>query len=230
MREFRISLSGEVTLVAENCNWDVPLPWGGTVPCSMSVPDSFPRVQEVCVTGPVAQGVLVLTGDMTGGERRFELPALTSESVWRHVLGLPVRVASVSFVPDSAEQVAGCDHDGFPSMPVVGQSVSVECERCHHVTAHALGTLDPKEARCAHTFALRRESGVMGRFVCTNCQLAVDVHTLVDAGIEPTRRYSKDGNELADEAQRLRDENVRVLADNARLRMRVERLERRGGR
>lgn len=237
MRDMMVScLSGEISLLAwDECGkrLDLPLPWGGSVQAGTDVPDGFPCVTEVVVNGPIGHGVLVLFGGPAGQVRTFDLPALTSAAGWRHIFGESIRVSRVEFTPhpQASEPALSPDHEReiVPPKPD-GHHVSVICERCHHVTAHALGALDPKESRCTHSFVMDIKRGMMGAFVCTNCELAVDVRTLLDAGIEPTRRYSKDGNDLADEAQRLRDENTKVLAENARLRMHVERLERRRSR
>lgn len=112
-------------------------------------------------------------------------------------------------------------------------TLAVPCSRegCNHVTEYPLGTLDEREGRCAHVFRFDIRKGRYGVVECTNCPLTICAEHLRGIGIHPEKRYDHDGNTLADEAQRLRDENRFVFAENARLRMQVERLERaKGGR
>ncbi len=116
--------------------------------------------------------------------------------------------------------------DALPARKQASHMLSITCPSCrkHHV--HPLGEQDPREGRCAHEFDLDARRGRMGAFVCRGCGLEVRAEALLDAGLESGKRYCAGGNSLADEAQRLRDENRAVLAENAALRRRVEKLER----
>lgn len=107
-----------------------------------------------------------------------------------------------------------------------GLKVAVPCQ-CGRTTIHPLGTQDPKEGRCEHVMRLDRMRGRTGMMVCTGCSLAIGVDVLLDQGVEPSARYGNDGNKLADEAQRVRDENTSLLVENAKLRRELEAKARR---
>jgi hypothetical protein len=81
--------------------------------------------------------------------------------------------------------------------------------------------------RCEHeTFRYDPAAGKCGMVFCTGCALSIRAERLRDVGVHPEMRYDRKGNTLADEAQRRADELRDALADNARLRMKIERMER----
>ena len=105
-------------------------------------------------------------------------------------------------------------------------SVMVRCP-CGIHTRWPVGDCDPAQHRCGHALAWERMSD---RLVCVACGFAVSGHALAAAGLRHRDRYDYKGNALADETQRVRDENAELLRENATLRRASERLERRGKR
>jgi hypothetical protein len=97
--------------------------------------------------------------------------------------------------------------------------VSVPCGApgCNHTTVFPLGTLDPKEGRCTHVLMADPDAFADG-LKCRGCGLRVRGETLAAAGFAPRRPYDERAMRLADECQKLKDENTKVLAENARLR------------
>lgn len=160
-------------------------------------------------------------------ELRIDLPVAT---VLEELLNSMKRNAPV-FPPRDAPQVAHRIEEA-PPMKETAYTIAVPCARpgCGHTTVYPLGTVDPKEGTCAHEFAFDWNRGARGAFVCRGCKLAVPLTAFSDAGISPEKRYDKKGNELADVATSLEDENRTVLAENARLRRELDTLKRKARR
>ena len=116
---------------------------------------------------------------------------------------------------------AGSAGTGAPSFKGAFR-MSVPCARegCGHVTVYPIGDVDPKQVTCGHVFDLDR---IRGMFVCRGCTLEVSMRPLLDAGISLEQRYDAQGNALADRAQALKDENTKLLVENAQLRRTLER-------
>lgn len=96
-----------------------------------------------------------------------------------------------------------------------GLSHTIVCNNCGCADSYPLGKLDPKEGRCIHNFKWDMYSGRRGAMSCSNCTLTIPVESLPS-------RYNPNDNKLADDMQMLKDENVQVLAENARLRRQLE--------
>lgn len=99
-----------------------------------------------------------------------------------------------------------------------------KCPRCGCAHLIQTGAFDPKEGRCTHS-TMRVD---MPRLqVSCECGLAIPLHRLHDLKVEPGKRYTHEGNLLADDAQKVRDELRDVLAENAKMRREIEALKRR---
>lgn len=103
---------------------------------------------------------------------------------------------------------------------------TISCANCGHSNVYPLGEMDPKESTCTHRFRFAPELGRMGALICTTCPLRIDREDLDRLNIDPDKRYSREGNALADELTVMLRENRDVMAENARLRRRLESLER----
>ena len=68
---------------------------------------------------------------------------------------------------------------GFTARPAA-HSFAAAC-RCGYTTVHALGSLDPKEGRCAHTWRWDVTMGAEGAYECTNCGIHVGARALAHA-------------------------------------------------
>lgn len=140
--------------------------------------------------------------------------------------------------PDGSHtvEVAYCGgNKGYVGPEDPGLMIGAKC-RCGYTVKVALGSLSPKEGRCQHVFRFDPIDGPRGAFVCTNCTLKLGAEQIAGSGElvrAPGRiRFSKDGIDLepgqplSDTMGALRTELTETLADNARLRRRVEDLER----
>lgn len=61
-----------------------------------------------------------------------------------------------------------------------GHHFAATC-KCGYTTVHALGTLDPKEGRCTHSWRFDFAIGMAGAWVCTNCPIVIPERTMQDA-------------------------------------------------
>lgn len=100
-------------------------------------------------------------------------------------------------------------------------SVAVTC-RCGYTTVKAIGDCDPKQYACSHNL----EYDEFGDALKCNCGFSLSGEALAVMGFRQGGRYDHKGNALADEAQRLRDENASICRENVALRREVERLGR----
>lgn len=135
------------------------------------------------------------------------------------------RVAETNFGLSRDEGVMFIgDANEAPKPP--GPNITVPCGRdgCSYTTVTAIGMPDPTEVRCTHSMRLEHHRGTMGMLTCTNCTMAIDMRD-VRRALEKDP-YDQRSNTLADEAQKLRDENRTVLVENAQLRREVETLQR----
>jgi len=123
----------------------------------------------------------------------------------------------------------------FPTAPVrvpEAHAIAVRCARpeCGYVTMAPIGKVDPAQQVCGHIFRFDYTRGVAGKVVCTGCSLTLDAREIVrameDAGHDPQKRYDRKGNALADGAQRLADENTKLMAEVGRLTLHIQKLER----
>lgn len=101
--------------------------------------------------------------------------------------------------------------------------IAVCCSKCSRVTEYPLGSINPKEGACQHRFRKNIGRGTQGVLECINCTIDIPIASLLDINIEPEARYTREGVKFADEMQKLRDENLQLLAENARIRRQAER-------
>lgn len=68
-----------------------------------------------------------------------------------------------------------------------GFFVHVQCPKreCGHVFKHALGTLDPAEGKCSHSWVRNPFRGVRGGIECTNCDLFISEEVLEASAYAP---------------------------------------------
>lgn len=208
---------------------------------------TFPDAAVIVVTGPSPAGALRVF-DIHGTMFDTHVRAMPAGD-WHDVVLPHARdITSISFEPKEVAVRAG-DPVRSPSGRILGRALGLG-------DGGAGGSLaaDPVAGgdcgfpafdlpalpllgiggtdRCEHDrFRFDIRAGKRGVVFCKNCTMSIAVEKLQDIGVHPEKRYDHAGNTLADEAQRLRDENTTVMAENARLRMKVESLERaKGGR
>ncbi len=121
---------------------------------------------------------------------------------------------------------APCEHEEALTAAPEGLIATAQCPKCRYAFLFPLGELDPRESRCTHRFTFNRMRGTCGTIDCINCTLSISILDLQSNNIDHQQRYSHEGNTLADEAQRLRDENTRLLAEVGRLTLQAQTLER----
>lgn len=125
--------------------------------------------------------------------------------------------------PEKVDVVEGNARMTKKEAPMI--AVSCECGKAWH---HPCGTLDPLEGRCSHSFRYDPTIGTQGVISCINCTLKIYMVQLMDQCHELKALYEPERNTLADTMTALKDENREVLAENAKLRRRIEMLERKG--
>lgn len=100
--------------------------------------------------------------------------------------------------------------------------VQVACTTCHTTTRVAVGKCDPDQLKCVHHFHLDVERDG----IACACGLFVSGATLRAPGQPMVGGFTAGRRRPSDEFGFLKTENTTVLAENARLRRRIEDLER----
>jgi hypothetical protein len=102
-------------------------------------------------------------------------------------------------------------------------SIAVPCGQDTRLTHYwPIGTTDPAQYRCGHAFEICLDKDGIH---CRACDLFISGECLSMLKWMAGHRYSQKGQRLAEDNTRLAEENRDVLADNARLRRKLEALE-----
>ena len=185
------------------------------------MPIARAEIEKLEVTGVVTVDSPVRCGPL-GAQQELErlndgshLAAKTIEP--GHTLMVRDGVAFGAFGGEETRVIGGFRRPEAPQ-------VSVPCSRpgCNTTTIFPLGTLDPKQGSCAHVL-VPRHLGMSG-LECRGCGLKIGAHALRAAGFLPENSpYDRRVQTMADECQRLKDENSGLLVENATLRRKMER-------
>ena len=156
-------------------------------------------------------GASITIATMPGSPEVMRLLACKHPATWKNY--------------DGSIQCIDCKSDITPKPDKShgGYTVLVPCDKVpggHHY--QAVGIPDPAELICGHTFVNQKHSDGL---VCTNpkCGLILS-GTMIDA-LGPNR-YDRERMNLSDECGKLKRDNDELLRENAMLRRRVEKLQR----
>lgn len=98
--------------------------------------------------------------------------------------------------------------------------VTVACG-CGKETRHPIGQVDPRQVTCQHAFAPTEDRAAR----CVGCELTIPLTVLVLAGIDVCLELAPDSPRKEHKIATINHEARELLAENATLRRRIERLE-----
>lgn len=104
-----------------------------------------------------------------------------------------------------------------------GRSLQVPCGLGCSFHIYPLGSLDPEEGRCGHQFTNGRDGDYI---VCIGCGLHISGEAVHWLRHDWRSRIDESRAAIADKAGALRTELDEVLVENATLRRKIEKLER----